>query len=71
MQGGKSMKVGDLSREELRALLDEIIEEKFRELFDPDYGLELSDDFVKRLEASIASKERVPFEDVKKKLGLD
>ena len=65
------MKVGDLSREELRALLDEIIEEKFRELFDPDYGLELSDDFVKRLEASIASKERVPFEDVKKKLGLD
>ncbi len=65
------MKVGDLSREEFKELLSDIIEEKLRELFDPDYGLELQEDFAKRLETSIASKERVPLEDVKKKLGLD
>ena len=64
------MKVGDLSREELKALIGEVIEEKFRELFDPDYGLELREDFVQALETSIASKERIPFEDVKKRLGL-
>lgn len=65
------MKVADLSKEEFKALLGEIIEEKFRELLDPDYGLELRDKFIQRLEASITSKERVPFEDVKRKLGLD
>jgi hypothetical protein len=64
------MKVGDLSREELKALIGEVIEEKFRELFDPDYGLELREDFVQALETSVASKERIPFEDVKKRLGL-
>ncbi|MDI6891012.1 MAG: hypothetical protein QMC83_08775 [Thermodesulfovibrionales bacterium] len=64
------MKVGDLSREELKALIGEVIEEKFRELFDPDYGLEFREDFIQALETSIASKERIPFEDVKKRLGL-
>jgi hypothetical protein len=64
------MKVGDLSREELKELIGEVIEEKFRELFDPEYGLELREDFVQALETSIASKERIPFEDLKKRLGL-
>ncbi|MEW6162967.1 MAG: hypothetical protein AB1606_06620 [Nitrospirota bacterium] len=64
------MKVGDLSREELKALIGEVIEEKFRELFDPDYGLEFREDFIQALETSMASKERIPFEDVKKRLGL-
>lgn len=64
------MKVGDLSRKELKELIGEVIEEKFRELFDPEYGLELREDFVQALETSIASKERSPFEDVKKRLGL-
>jgi hypothetical protein len=64
------MRVADLSKEEFKELLSEVIEEKFRELFDPDYGLELQEDFVQRLEASIASKKRFPFEDVKKRLGL-
>ncbi|MEW6068783.1 MAG: hypothetical protein AB1610_10895 [Nitrospirota bacterium] len=64
------MKVADLSKEELKALIGEIIDEKFRELFDPDYGLELREDFVQALETSIASKERIPFEDVKRRLGL-
>jgi hypothetical protein len=64
------MKVGNLSREELKELIGEVIEEKFRELFDPEYGLELREDFVQALETSIASKERIPFEDLKKRLGL-
>lgn len=64
------MKVADLSKDELKALIGEVIEEKFRELFDPDYGLEFREDFVQAIETSIASKERIPFEDVKKRLGL-
>ena len=64
------MKVADLSKEEFKALISEVIEEKFRELIDPDYGLELREDFVQHLEASIASKERIPFDEVKKQLGL-
>lgn len=64
------MKVADLSKEEFKELLNEAIEEKLRELIDPDYGLELREGFIQKLEASIASKERVSFEDVKKRLGL-
>ncbi len=65
------MKVTDLTKEELKALIGEVIEEKFRELFDPDHGLELRENFVQDLEASISSKERIPFEEVKKRLGLN
>ncbi|OGV98464.1 MAG: hypothetical protein A2W75_08990 [Nitrospinae bacterium RIFCSPLOWO2_12_39_15] len=64
------MKVADLSTDELKELIGKTIEDKFRELIDPDIGLELREDFVKALETSIASKERIPFEDVKKRLGL-
>jgi hypothetical protein len=65
------MKVADLSTDELKELISKVIEEKFRELIDPDYGLELREDFVQALEASIASKERIPFDEVKKRLGLN
>jgi len=64
------MKVADLTKEEFRMLIGEVIEEKLRELLDPDFGLELREDFIVKLESSIASKERIPFEDVKKRLGL-
>ena len=63
-------RVTDLSKEEFKTLLGEVIEEKLRELIDPDFGLELRDDFIQKLEASIASRERVSFEDVKRRLGL-
>lgn len=65
------MKVADLSADELRELIGKIIEEKFRDIIDPDFGLELREDFVQALETSIASKERIAFDDVKKKLGLN
>jgi hypothetical protein len=64
------MKVADLSTDELKELISKVIEDKFRELVDPDYGLELREDFVQALEASIAAKERIPFDEVKKRLGL-
>ncbi|MBF0516552.1 MAG: hypothetical protein HQK97_05460 [Nitrospirae bacterium] len=48
------------------------MEEKFRELFDPDAGLELRDDFVKELEASVSStKERISFDEIKRRLELN
>ena len=65
------MKVADLSTDELKELIGKIIEEKFRELIDPDIGLEFREDFVKDLEASIKSKKRIPFKDVKKRLRLN
>jgi hypothetical protein len=65
------MKVADLTTEQLRELIGNIVEEKLKELIDPDLGLEFRDDFVQALETSIKSKERVPFDDVKKKLGLN
>jgi hypothetical protein len=47
------------------------MEEKFKEfLFDPDYGLELRESIEERLIDSLASKERIPLEEVKKRLGL-
>jgi len=64
------MKVAELSIDEFKELIGKVIEEKIRELVDPDYGLELREDFVQFLETSIASEERIPFEDVKKRLGL-
>jgi hypothetical protein len=65
------MKVADLTTDELRELIGTIIEEKLKELIDPDLGLEFREDFVRKLEASIKSKERISFEDMKKKLDLN
>lgn len=64
------MKVADLSTDEFKDLISKVIEEKFKELIDPDYGLELREDFVQSLKTSIASKERISFDEVKKRLGL-
>jgi hypothetical protein len=65
------MKVSDLTVDELKKLIREAVDEKLKEiLFDPDKGLELRDDIVQRLEASLASKERIPFKEVKERLGL-
>jgi hypothetical protein len=65
------MKVTDLTIDELKKLIREVVDEKFKEiLFDPDNGLELRDEVEQRLKASLGSKERIPFEEVKKRLGL-
>jgi len=65
------MKVIDLTIDEMKKLIREAVDEKFKEiLFDPDNGLELRDEVEQRLKASLASKKRIPFEEVKKRLGL-
>jgi hypothetical protein len=62
------MRVSDLTIEELRQIIKEIIDEKFRELlFDPDEGLELKEEIEQRLRASLLSTEKIPFEEVKKR----
>jgi len=62
------MRVADLTIEELRRIIKEIMDEKFRELlFDLDEGLELKEEIEQRLRASLLSTERIPFEDVKKR----
>ena len=64
------MKVTDLTIDELKKLIREAVDEKFKEiLLDPDNGLELRDEVEQRLKASLASKERIPLEEVKKRLG--
>lgn len=65
------MKISDLTPEEFKSILREVLEEKFKEFFfDPDYGLELREEIEKRLNASLASKERISLEEVKERLGL-
>jgi hypothetical protein len=69
--GGILVKVADLTIDELKKLIREAVDEQFKEiLFDPDNGLELKDEVEQRLRASLASKERIPFEEVKKRVGL-
>jgi len=69
--GGICMKVTDLTIDELKKLIREAVDEKLKEiLLDPDNGLELRDEVEQRLKASLASKERIPLEEVKKRLGL-
>ena len=65
------MRIGDMTPDELKALIGEVVEEKLKALiFDPDHGQELKEEIEARLEASLASKERLSLEEVKNKLGL-
>jgi hypothetical protein len=65
------MKVTDLTIEELKKLIWDVLDEKFRELFfDPDNGLELREEVEQRLKASLSSKERISFEEVKKRVRI-
>lgn len=64
------MKAADLSKDELRALISEVIEEKLKEFFDPDHGLEIREEFARDLETSMSSEQKIPFQDLKDRLGL-
>ena len=68
--------VRELSIEELRALIGEVVEEKLREMLgDPDEGLALRVDIQERLEKSLnqprESRRTVPANEVARRLGLD
>jgi hypothetical protein len=65
------MKVGDMTTEEFKVLVGEVVEDKLNSLLsDPDRGLELRHEIETRLGASLDSKERYPLQDVKERLGL-
>ena len=52
------MKVKELSVEQLKALIQEAVEEKLQEILgDPDQGLELKEDVKERLRRSLAAVE--------------
>ena len=67
------MKVKELSVEQLKAVIQETVEEKLYEILgDPDEGLELREEVVQRLKAHKASrKARIPMETVARKHGLE
>ena len=69
------MKLGSLSREELKALIKEAVEEALAELLgDPDEGLELRPEVRERLQRSLErvrqGESGIPAEEVAKRAGL-
>ena len=70
------MKVKELSTEQLKALIQEAVEEKLQEVLgDPDQGLGLKEEVKERLKHSLAAIERgdegIPVEQVAKEVGLE
>lgn len=70
------MKVKELSTEQLKALIQEAVEEKLQEVLgDPDQGLGLKEKVKERLKHSLAAMERgdegIPVEQVAKEVGLE
>jgi len=68
--------VKDMSVEELRDLIAQVVEEKFRELLvDPDEGLSLRPEVEERLRASLSeprkSRRTIPAAEVARRLGVD
>ena len=63
------MKVSELTVDELKTLIKEAVQEELREmLVDPDKGLDLRPEFEEKLQRSLASTERVPFDQVQSRL---
>lgn len=70
------MKVKELSVEQLKALIEDTVEEKLQSyLGDPDKGLEVKPELLKELKASLAEARRgkrgIPLEQLAKEMGLD
>lgn len=68
--------VSQMTKEELRRMIDEFLEQKLIELFgDPDEGLELSDDIreslIRQREAVARGELGRSLEDVAKEPGID
>jgi len=65
------MKVADLTVDELQALIRKVVHEELQEIVaDPDKGLALTDEIQARLQSPLAASERIPFEEVKRRLSL-
>jgi hypothetical protein len=65
------MKVADLTVEEFRELISNVVHEELRVLMaDPDKDLELTDEIQTRLQSSLTSSDRISFEEVQRRLQL-
>jgi hypothetical protein len=66
-----SIKLSELTLEELKTLINGIVDDRIRELLgDPDLGLQLGEAARARLKESLATSERVTGEDIAEQLGL-
>lgn len=67
----RSMDLSSLSMEQLKELVQGLVDDRIRELIgDPDLGLRLGDSLRARLKQSLASGERLSGEDLAERLGL-
>lgn len=65
------MKISEMSVEELKQFVAEIVEQKLKELLgDPDWGMELREEVKERLRRTSEAERGVPASEVAKKLGL-
>jgi hypothetical protein len=72
----KTTRVKDLTLDQLKQLVDGIVEDKIEQIVgDPDRGLELRPEVVKELKESLAASRRgergIPLEELAKEIGLD
>ncbi len=66
------MKVSEISVEELRQLIAQIVEQKLEELLgDPDSGMQLRDEVRERLKKTSKLKLGIPASEVAGRLGLN
>ncbi len=67
----RSMELSSLSMEQLKELVQGLVDDRIRELIgDPDLGLQLGDSLRSRLKQSLANGDRLSGEDVAERLGL-
>lgn len=65
------MKMADLSYDQLKELVQGLVDDRLRDLLgDPDLGLALDEQVRARLKQSLASSERVTGDEVAERLGL-
>ncbi len=65
------MKIGELSYDQLRELVQGVVDDRLRDLLgDPDLGLALGEQVRARLTQSLASSDRVTGDEVAERLGL-
>lgn len=74
--GAMGKRIAEMTVEELRKLIEEIVEQKLGQLLsDPDFGLELREEVVERLRKSQEAVKRgtrgKPLDEVAKDFGLE
>lgn len=70
-----SVRVSEMTVDELRDVIGSVVEEKLQGLFDDEAGLELNDDLMERLAKQTEAVEKgergLPMEEVMRNLGLN